>query len=531
LTETKTSFVRESTGLTREITGKSALVGNLLSMGVAGSFFYAFFSELLFPGANLPFTVVFSIVPALVVAYVYWVLTVSMPRTGGDYVWISRIVEPTTGFTTNWIITNGCMQAFATAIGLSCVTYGLSPMLAALGLLYGNASFTNMATYILNPIPTFVLIILFQLVAVLPNFIGTKPTFRMAWVLFVISALGDFTVLLAFAATPQSTFISNFNSLSGMNYADVITKAAMPLGYSIQNTINASIFTILSYVGFSFSAYYSGEIKHVKSSQLLAIVGSVLLFSVFIGGVYAAVNYSVGSDFLVAISNLAGSGSSSYTLPVAPALNFLVIFATPSPIVPVLAGIGLVAMGIGTVSVYYYITVRNLFAWSFDRVMPSWFANLNKRGTPTIALVIMWLVSVFYAVLYSFTIFTQFLLYMTVLFTIGMGIACLAGAVLPYRRKTLFESSPELVKKKLAGIPVITIMGVVGLALMAYLTYAAVSPAITPPPSGPPVVQAFIYAAAPITIIAGIIIYQVSYYYRKSKGIDLRLVFQEIPPE
>ena len=525
------TFVRESTGLTREISGKSALVGNLLSMGVAGSFFYAFFSELLFPGADLPFTVLFSIVPALVVAYVYWVLTVSMPRTGGDYVWVSRIIEPTTGFTTNWIITNGCMQAFATAIGLSCVTYGLSPMLASLGILYGNPSLTSLATYVLNPVPTFALIILFQLVAVVPNFIGTRPTFGVAWVLFVLSAVGDLVVLFAFALTPQSTFVSNFNALSGMNYAKVISEANMPLGFSVQNTLYASIFTILSYVGFSFSAYYSGEIKHVKSSQLLAIVGSVLLFSVFIGGVYAAVNYSVGSDFLVAISNLAGTGSSSYTLPVAPALNFLVMFATPNPAIPLIAGIGLIAMGIGTVSIYYYITVRNLFAWSFDRVMPSWFARLDKRGTPTIALAIMWLISVFFAALYAFTVFTQFLLYMTILFTIGMGIACLAGAALPYRRKTLFESSPDIVKKKVAGIPVITIMGAVGLVLMAYLTYAAVSPAITPPPSGPPVVQGFIYAAAPITILAGIIIYQIAYHYRKSQGFDLRNIFQAIPPE
>lgn len=525
------TFVRESTGLTREITGRSALIGNLLSMGVAGSFFYAFFSELLFPGANLPFTVLFSIVPALVVAYVYWVLTVSMPRTGGDYVWISRIIEPTTGFTTNWILTNGCMQAFATAVGLSCVTYGLSPMLAALGMLYGDPSLTSLATYILNPVPTFGLIILFQLVAVVPNFIGTKQTFRVAWVWFVLSALGTLTVLFAFATTPQSTFVSNFNSLSGMNYADVITKAGMPLGFSVQNTLYASIFTILSYVGFSFSAYYSGEIKHVKSSQLLAIIGSTLLFSVFIGGVYAAANYSVGPDFLVAISNLAASGSSSYALPVAPVLSFLVMFATPNPAIPLLAGVGLIAMGIGTVTVYYYITVRNLFAWSFDRVMPSWFANLDKRGTPTIALAIMWLISVFYAVLYAFTPFTQFLLYMTVLFTIGMGVACLAGATLPYRRKTLFESSPDIVKKKVAGVPVITIMGAIGLALMAFLTYAAISPAVTPPPSGPPAVQAFIYAAVPITILAGIIIYQVAYHYRKRQGIDLRNVFQEIPPE
>ena len=525
------SFVRESTGLTREISGNSALVGNLLSMGVAGSFFYAFFSELLFPGANLPLTVAFSIIPSLVVAYVYYLLTVSMPRTGGDYVWISRIINPTTGFTTNWVITNASMQAFATAVGLSCVTYGLSPMLAALGIFYNDPSLTSLGSYLSTPFPTFILIVVFQLIAVIPNFIGTKFMFKFAWVLFIVSAAGAFVTLFAFLSAPPSVFVSNFNSLSGMNYSDVISKANMPSGFSIPNTLNASIFTILSYVGFSFSAYYSGEIKRVTRSQLVAIVGSVLLFSLFIGGVYLAAEYSIGQDFLVAISTLAGTGSSSYTLPAPPSLNFLVLFATPNPAVLIISSLGLVAMGIGTVTIYYYITVRNFFAWSFDRVMPSWFARLDSRGTPIVAIAVMWLVSLFFGALYAFTIFTQFLLYMTVLYTIGMGMACLAGAILPYRRKTLFESSPEIVKRKVGGIPVITIFGVAGFILMAFLSYAAVSPAITPPPSGPPVVQAIIYAAVPLTILAGVIIYQVAYHYRKSQGISMQSIFNVIPPE
>jgi amino acid transporter len=524
-------FIREATGLTREISGKTALVGNLLSMGVAGSFFYAFFSSLLFPGTNLPMGVLFAIVPSIVVAYVYYVLAVAMPRTGGDYVWISRIINPTTGFTTNFMITLGIMQAFATAIGLSVVTYGISPMLAGLGILYGSSDLVNLALYILKPMPTFVIILVFQLIAVAPNFIGTKATFGAAWVMFIISAAGAFVTMFAFLSAPQAVFVSNFNSLSGMNYSDVIAKAGLPAGFSLQNTLYGAIFTILSYVGFSFSSYYSGEIKRVARSQLVAIVGSVLLFSVFIGGVYAAAYYSVGADFLNAISNLAGTGSSSYALPVAPSLNFLVLFAAPNPAVVVLSGIALVAMGIGTVMVYYYTVVRNLFAWSFDRVMPSWFARIDKRGIPTVGIAVMWLISVFFALLYAFTVFTQFLLYMTVLFTIGMAVACLSGAIFPYRRKALFESSPEIVRKKMGRVPLITVFGAIGFVLMAFLSYAAVSPAITAPPSGPPVVQAIIYAAVPLTIIMGIVIYQVAYHYRKSKGIDMNLLFQEIPPE
>jgi len=33
--------------------------------------------------------------------------------------------------------------------------------------------------------------------------------------------------------------------------------------------------------------------------------------------------------------------------------------------------------------------------------------------------------------------------------------------IFPYRRKDLFEASPPLVKKKIAGIPVITIFGAI----------------------------------------------------------------------
>lgn len=89
----KKLFVRDATGLTSSLSGRDAMVGNILAMGVSYFMVFAFFASLLYPGVNLPYTVLVTLVPCVVVATIYYLFTVSMPRTGGDYVWVSRVVR------------------------------------------------------------------------------------------------------------------------------------------------------------------------------------------------------------------------------------------------------------------------------------------------------------------------------------------------------------------------------------------------------------------------------------------------------
>ena len=114
---------------------------------------------------------------------------------------------------------------------------------------------------------------------------------------------------------------------------------------------------------------------------------------------------------------------------------------------------------------------------------------------------------------------------------ITFGIASVAATVFPFWKKRLFEASPDIVKRKIAGIPLITVLGIAGILLSIFLGYSTVQPAVTPPPSGPPPVQYLAYAIVPITIIVGFLIYAVAARYRKSQGLDLAMVFNEIPPE
>ncbi len=523
-------FVRDSTGLTREIGGFSAMIGNIMIMGIGYVFVFAFFATLLYPGVNLPLTVAFTLIPGVLYSVIYYLFTVSMPRSGGDFVWVSRIIHPSIGFVGNLLITfallttNGVVAAWI-------VLYGLSPMFAGLGIINSDPNMMSLAVSVTTLPMSFIISVVIMSIFILPLFLGTRTIFRILWVMFAVVLVSVLVTIFAFYSTPPSTFMANFNRLSGMDYAKTIATAGIAPGFTLGATLTGSIFTITNFLGFNYSAYYSGEIKHAKRSQVIAMFGSVALFALLLALAYSAAYYSVGSDFMNAMSYLSATANAAYTLPAAPVMNFLVVFATPNPYVVVISSLALIATSLASVIAFTFTCVRNVFAWSFDRILPSWLAKVDTRGSPSYAVITLWVLSIISVAIYYYTIFFQYFIYSALMAFIAFGLASLAAAAFRYRRKDLFEASPGIVKKSIGGVPLIAIFGVIGIGLSIFLSYSTVQPAVTPPPSGPPLVQLLAYAIVPVTALVGFIIYGFAHYYRRSKGLDLSLVFKEIPPE
>ena len=63
-----------------------------------GPMLYVWFAVSTAPNADIPVTTFLGLLIVLMVGFVYWMLSTSMPRTGGDYVWVSRILHPFVGF-------------------------------------------------------------------------------------------------------------------------------------------------------------------------------------------------------------------------------------------------------------------------------------------------------------------------------------------------------------------------------------------------------------------------------------------------
>ncbi|MDA4133429.1 MAG: amino acid permease, partial [Thaumarchaeota archaeon] len=172
----------------------------------------------------------------------------------------------------------------------------------------------------------------------------------------------------------------------------------------------------------------------------------------------------------------------------------------------------------------------NIFAWSFDRVIPSAFASVNNRTrTPVNAVLLMVVVSLVYLYISVFNAND-----LTVLFSYGTAgtfiafiFVAFAAIVYPYRRKDLFgSSSDDLAKRKIGGLPLITILGALSLVISIYVVYALLAPAI-----GGPTFGTVLEEGIGPTFILGAVIYLIAYAARRGQRIDLSLIAREIPPE
>ena len=491
-------------------------------MAPLGTWIYGIWASTLFPGADLPTTVLISEVVALVVGAFYAVFNASMPRSGGDYVWNSRVLHPLIGFSMNFFF-NIALLGIGGATMFWVTQYSLAPMFEVLGMV-------DLAGWLASSNGTFIVaIVLYIFFGVLITR-GARATHIFLWVLFIITIVA----ILAYNATLLSLgtegFKANFNAFSGMNYDEVLkagAEAGYPSSYVLSSTLLAVAFTYFSFTGFNSSVYYSAEIKDVRRSQFVAILGSTVLYMFILWTDYFVTVTTMGPQFVGSMAYLFGTGNQAYTLPFPPWFQNLFRFATVgNPMAFSIVALGFAAMSIAAPLTYVFGGTRMMFAWAFDRVVPMSLARVDSRyRSPYLAIILTTIASIIAMVLWVYTNLLSYFLYASFGWMVMQAFASLAGIIFPWRRKNIFETSPEIVKRRIAGVPVISILGAGTLVCSIYIGYASVAPAYAG------TFQPGYLAFSVSLMIIGAIIYAVAWAYRKRTGLPLELTFREIPPE
>jgi amino acid transporter len=236
----------------------------------------------------------------------------------------------------------------------------------------------------------------------------------------------------------------------------------------------------------------------------------------------------MGWNFYNATNYLFWGNAPSVTnpLPVFPYPGLLAAFLVNSVPLQVVLLIVMSFWFWGWIGTLFMTSTRVLFSASFDRALRSWIADVKtKFATPFNAILLMVIPGLLVSYLYSFvtingTAFSTFFLDATLVIAVmylGTGIV---AAMLPFRRKEQFNASPVAKYKWL-----VVASGTIFSIFIIYLLWRwATTPAygVNNLASGEYVVALYVAAA---------ILYLVMYYYRKGRGIDLRLVFNEIPVE
>jgi amino acid transporter len=208
--------------------------------------------------------------------------------------------------------------------------------------------------------------------------------------------------------------------------------------------------------------------------------------------------------------------------------SFLAIFANPNPVVGILIPLAIIGSVFGSLETILFACVRIIFAWSFDGVVPTKFADVDtRRGSPNYAIALVAVIGLVYILLSVFYANAlTFLAYSTSGLFLAIAFVGLAGVLLPARHKDLFNLAPANVTRRIGGIPVISLLGVATIIVGVFVSYTAASPAFT----GAPVNPYYLLGLAMVFVV-GLVIYAISYFYHKGRGFDLALRFKEVPPE
>src|SRR5256714_2508833 len=116
----------------------------------------------------------------------------------------------------------------------------------------------------------------------------------------------------------------------------------------------------------------------------------------------------------------------------------------------------------GWAGTLFLSSTRVIFAAAFDRVLPEWAANISaKRRVPYGSLILMIVPSLVISAIWAYQpSFQGIFLWATGVIAITFLGTVVAAAIMPWRRKDIFENSP-IARFKVAGIPVITPTAVV----------------------------------------------------------------------
>ena len=510
---------------------------NLAYYNIAVAAFIVFgWGSWLFPGADMGISVgLVGLVVDIPIIIGYSFLVMGMPRSGGDYVFVSRALSAPLG----------TGVAFVGLIFWAIFSYGqnawfavytvLSPGLAVIGNSMKNPDIINLAVVVSQPNNTIAIGLVLVLVAFILTLVPTSTLHKVLLVLSPIALLGFPVLYVALLATASHDgFVQAFNAFGvqfGTSYTGIIDGAVKAGAVVAPFSFAASVAALpIVYATLAFpqsSVYAAGETKRPQGQIPLSLALGVVLICVSTW-LMGLVTYGIfGFDFVQATAFYGFSGAAGYPLPAPPFTNLFFGIMFPNLWLNVFMTISALAWELLLMVMEAFVASRLIFSLAFDRVIPTTFADVSERfHTPVKANIVAGLVSIFFLVgsAYAFLgVYVNSIVAWTSIYLLVM----VTSMVFPYIKKDLFRAFPSPANKKLGGLPYMTIAGFFGtIALLIVFYFLFNSPVV-----GISVGSLIGTSVIVLTYILGIIIYYVAKVYRKREGIDLAYAFKQIPPE
>lgn len=530
-------FARKASGLVRGLSFLDAFGVGFMNQGLTPSMWVMISLGLgVYTGGNLIIaTLLSALLCGIGFSLVWGILGGSMPRSGGEYIYNSRIISPLIGIA----------ESFGSAFVWIMWIYILAPWTVDPGLvmMFQFLGMPQIADFMTTPLALFLIATVVNVIGLLFVVFGMKIFALVQKVIMVLAMAGTVVILLVFTFTSHEAFIQAWNGMAAqfgsLDYQGFLTTAraameeagdVLPSTWNWFDTLGVMVAGSWLFAYSYCITYIAGEVKRPGKTIILANLSAILVPAFFMIWLALALYRTVGFEFLSAtawVDNM-GEGLAGYTIPWSPNFVGLAAVINNNAIVVFLMALSFILFSLWWVALSYLAFPRILFAWGMDRMGPKWFADIDYRwASPVKNLILCFILSEIGIALYAFWQNPMTGLSITGLEIVTVfGVTAIAAAIFPFRKKVrhIWETSPYK-NWKILGIPVVTIGAVFNLIYLAILFYFFI---VMPDLEGLAIGSVILYA-----VIWGLGI--AWYYYWKARnkqvGVDISMTFGELPPD
>lgn len=533
-------FTRDATGLVKNVTFFDAIALNLGNMSIGAGLGVIGLTTILLPAAivsggfNLVLTSVVAFLISIPQIIVYTMMTRRLPRTGGDYVWVSRTFGGFVGSSFSFMGYTLETLSYLALIAVSAV-FAIGGVLVGLGQfnflglsvpenVFSSVGITGSAATTAAAEQFGIGAIIFA-VLIAVNIFAPKAGYRLVSVLITIGSISLVVAIITLFAYGSKS-VPNYINFANANFAANTTATSVssltPSSASAYN-FNGIVylipfFAIFVYPWLNAAAATSSEIKSKGAIRWNVPIAAVTSFTL-ITAAFGAMYYAGGFSFT--------SGALSGPLSAYSDFNFwtFAMGATTNTALQAFIGLGWIIWNVGVLAYGVIVFSRYLFAQSFDRFLPEKLSYVSsKYSSPVIAHVVDLVITVVLIGIVSFLYGTLVDLYGTVI-----------AAMIYFLVVGLAAAAYGIKREQGSAKTTLVVAGILTAAVFAFLTYQFLAPyfANLSNPAYPNTwggnYVAFAYVIG--AFLAGTIIFAASKSYHKSKGVDITLAYKEIPPE
>lgn len=530
-------FVRKASGLVRDFSQLDAWIYNVIAINIVLNVALSYvLISVTYPGASMWLALVLAGIFCTFEAIVYAFFTTAMPRSGGDYVFQSRVLGGGVATLFAFSAVTLSQMIWMAVAGWFGANIVMSPFLILLGAAYHASWMTSLGEWFLTSWGIFLTGCVCILWAALVNIRGLRVYAMLQRYFFWVGMVCLTVVLVMLLFSSHQDFVNNLNGFMANNfgvenaYQETINRGGeASFTFSFGKTVLAAVIGAFALIYPAWGVMQAGEIKRANSlkSNVQAIVGAEVFSFVMVAIMAALLASKVGTHFLYASGTLYYEGAANNPLPVPPFFGFFVAL-------------------VGNATIFVWISFLMFFAWfwmwfpnitlggtrvmvamSFDRILPEAIGKVNRRThTPITAITVFSIVCVGLVALYAFVPeFVTLTLGLLVLNITGFAATMVAAVAFPYKKREMFASTVAA-KYKIGRVPLMSVAAVIFLAFVLFVDVQA----LRANELGLNGTKGLLYVGG--TYLVAAVIYVVSKVYRKKKdNLDLGVVYQELPAE